>query len=232
MDQDTTSTTTGTTAGTGGENTATTGQTSGTTANGTGTQTQNQTSQVNTGTGTGTTTGTTAGQEVQTPIDSLPKDIQDYIHKLREDKKVADKKAKEEQTSKTKAEEAKLLEQNNYKALLDKRDVEVATLQKDLAELQRTVLVAKVVSNHKLPAELAKLITGETEAELVESATLLAKHLKPTGVNTEGGKGSGSGSTSGQKPGTTSGQGQNQNNNNQAGKTYSFQKPGEVAWPI
>jgi hypothetical protein len=111
----------------------------------------------------------------------------------------------------------------------------VAELAKKLADMEKSVLVAKVVSNHKLPAELAKLITGETEAELVESATLLAKHLKPAGVNTEGGKGSGT--TTGQKTGTGQNQGQgqgqnNNNNNNQAGKTYSFQKPGEVAWPI
>lgn len=236
MDQDTTSTTTGTTAGTGGENTATTGQTTPTTGSGTGTQTQNQTSQVNStdSKANNSTTGTTAEQRVKTPIGDLPEDIQEYVKELREAKKAADKKAREESASKTKAEEAKLLEEGKYKDLLEKRDSELAALQKDLANLQRTVLVAKVVSNHKLPAELAKLITGETEAELVESATLLAKHLKPTGVNTEGGKGSGT--TTGQKTGTGQGQGQgqnqNQNNNNQTGKTYSFQKPGEVAWPI
>jgi hypothetical protein len=223
MNEDTTNSTTGTTAGTGGENTATTGQTTGTTATGTGTQTQTQTTQPN-NTGTGTT------QEVQTPIDSLPADIQAYIKELREAKKTADKKAKEEQTSKTKAEEAKLLEQNNYKGLLEKRDVEVANLQKELAVLQRTVLVAKVASNHKLPADLAELLKGETEAEMVESASLLAKHIKPAAVNTEGGKGNGTGTS---QAGRTQGQGQGQQNQGQGQqtKTYSFQKPGEVAWP-
>lgn len=219
MNEDTTNTTgSGTTSGSGGEK-STTGQTNGTTSSGTDNQTQ--TSQQNSTSG-----GTT--QTVKTEISALPSDIQDYIKRLRSENEQANKKAKDEETARSKAQEAKLLEEGKYKDLLDKRNAEFTTLQTQLADMQKQILVGKIVAKHKLPDDLAKLLVGATEAELEESASLLVKHVRPSGVNTEGGRGDGAGA--GQNQNRPAGQNQN-GNGQQTNKTYSFQRPGEVEWP-
>lgn len=227
MENDNTTTTTGTgTTSTEGE-TSTTGQTSGTTSTGS-TQTQNNTSQQNSN-----STGQQTQSQVKTLISDLPEDIQTYIKEMRRKEEAANKKAKDEQTARTQAEEAKLLEDGKYKDLLSKRDTENTTLKAEVARLQREILVAKVVKKHELPVELENILTGTTEAELEENALLLVKHIKPKGVNTEGGRGNGAGAGQTQnRQNTGAGQGQNNTNGQQAAKTYSFQKPGEVPWPF
>lgn len=46
-----------------------------------------------------------------------------------------------------------------------------------ITELERTVLVSKVARDHELPADLAGVLSGATEAELVAHAKVLQKYV-------------------------------------------------------
>ncbi|MFC0622824.1 hypothetical protein [Kribbella deserti] len=60
-------------------------------------------------------------------------------------------------------------------------DFEAATaaLKEQNVELERKVLISTVATKHQLPAELAELLRGETEAELAEHAKRLQKYAAP-----------------------------------------------------
>lgn len=210
---DTNTTTQDQTSSGGGQQTQT-GQTSGQTADGqSNSQTQtNQTQQPNT------------GNNAQTPISALPPDIQEYIGRLRREAEQANEKVKAEAETKRKADEAQLKEQNKFKELAELREKELADERAERAKLQRDILVANMVTKHGLKPQLAKFLTGATEAELDAQAAELAKEVKPpTAANTEGGSG-GNGRTTG-----TNGS-QQTGGQQETTRPYIFDIPNAVRW--
>jgi len=71
---------------------------------------------------------TTSGSQ-QTPITSLPQDIQDYIARLRDEAEAANKAKKAEAKAKQAAEEARLAEQGQFKELASKHELRVKELE-------------------------------------------------------------------------------------------------------
>jgi hypothetical protein len=89
-----------------------------------------------------------------------------------------------------KAEEEAAKEKGEFEKLATSRAERIAELEREVAERDRRELRARVAAAHKLPAELAAMLTGDDESALTESAKLLAKHIKPVAApDTEGGVG-------------------------------------------
>jgi uncharacterized protein (DUF885 family) len=63
----------------------------------------------------------------------------------------------------------------NYKELADKYEAEIETLREELESRDRQSLRERIAVKHKLPADLAIRLRGETEAELEDDAKTLAK---------------------------------------------------------
>lgn len=88
-------------------------------------------------------------------------------------------------------------EQGNFKALYEAEQVKRETLERDLETRDRADLVRRVAEKHKLPAAMAKRLTGETEADLDADAKDLAKLITTDRVvDTETGSGAGGGTGS------------------------------------
>lgn len=171
-------------------------------------QSQNQNSQQN----------NNSGQLTAADYDRILKELRSENAKFRTELKGF-------KDSQTTAEEEKLRNEKKFEELAAKKEKEANELRQQLAQRDRAILVSKIVAKHKLPEDLADMLTGETEVDLEANAVKLAKHIKPpTAANTEGGAGNnrqaGAGNTN------QAGQGQGQ----EVKKPYTFQQPGEVAW--
>lgn len=137
---------------------------------------------------------------------------------LAEARKTADADAKR----KADADAAKA--KGDFEALAKSAQEERDALKAELAERDRRDLRARVARTHKLPDDLAALLQGDDEAALVESAKLLAKHLKPVAApDTEAGAGVGTASKVGDRP--------LPKKSDEKVPAYTFDGRPKVAWP-
>lgn len=138
----------------------------------------------------------------------MEKQVRDLAAKQAErdaaDKRAADEKAKAD---------------GEWERLAAERDAENATLKAQLATRDRDALRAKVAAKHKLPADLASRLTGDSEDDLDKDAAKLAKLvLLPKAPNTEAG--AGNTETRPPKPAADTG-----------GRSYAFVSPNDQQWP-
>jgi predicted nuclease with TOPRIM domain len=105
-------------------------------------------------------------QTQKTDIATLPADIQDYIKRLRTENEEANKKAKREADEKSKAEEKRLAEQGEFKALAEKHETRV----KELEPVQERY------------SKLAELTSQRIQSE-IKDWPAEAKALLPAGEN-------------------------------------------------
>lgn len=85
-----------------------------------------------------------------------------------------DLKAKADSVETVKSEFEKKLEEANKKA---------TDLETEVSKTKLEVNRVKIVSEFKLPDDLAEFVTGDTEDELRTRAEKLAKGVKPSGIN-------------------------------------------------
>jgi hypothetical protein len=87
------------------------------------------------------------------------------------------------------AEQKRLVEQGEFKALADQRQMRILELEADLKSREVNTLKATVATRHKLPEHWIGRLVGETEAELDADAARIAKDLAPPKApNAEGGE--------------------------------------------
>lgn len=192
-------------------------------------QNSNQPNNNGSGTGTGTGQANNQGQgQGQGTGEISPARLAELLAEARQEAanhRIEANKLKEAQRV---ADESKLLTDKKFEELANKRQETIDSLAKEIAVLKREKDINKILSDHKLPLELAISITGNTKEEMEASAKLLAKHVvAPPAPNTEGGN-----SNQQRRP---AGPGQGGNNNQgqqQTQRKYAFQQPGEVPWPI
>jgi hypothetical protein len=84
-------------------------------------------------------------------------------------------KEQQAQREKEEADRKKAEENGEFKTLLEKAEAEKEQLKTELAKRDREALLNKVATKHKLPAEIAARLVGETEADLEKDAEKLAK---------------------------------------------------------
>jgi len=117
---------------------------------------------------------TDAEEETNTDDEKFDKDrAMDLIKKLRGENKELGKKAKkadEFELAETKRKEAEMTE-------LQKAQAKVAELEAKVKADARRELQRVIAAKHKLPAELADLLPGETEEEMEAKAAALAKAI-------------------------------------------------------
>jgi ATPase subunit of ABC transporter with duplicated ATPase domains len=132
--------------------------------------------------------GQTAPQADAHDVKSLPAWAQTLIGKVRAEAATYRKNATDFEKAQQAAEEQRLREQNQWQKLAEtyKADLDRITAERD-AEHRKT-LMAQAAVKHKLPAELAELLKGETEEELDAHAASLAKLIVPVAPNTETGR--------------------------------------------
>jgi uncharacterized protein DUF4355 len=168
------------------ENTTATGQTAGEAGSSTNpetaggsTATQGSTPHVGQNVGTQNTQSTQSERTfTQADLDRIVRE------RLAEARKRADKDA----------EDRKLAEQGEFQKLLEQEKARAADLEQQLKQRDHDALKARVAAKHKLPAELAERLRGETEEDLDKDAQALAK-LSPWGHPAGGNAGAGSTST-------------------------------------
>jgi histone H3/H4 len=158
-------------------------------------------------------------------------DFDRIVKELRAENATYRTKQKEIDLTQQRAEETRLQTEKKFEELATKRADTIKELEAKIAGYERKEKVLSILSAHKLPLDLEKSITGSTPEEMEESAKLLAKHVvAPPAPNTEGGNAGQKRGTGPGKPGQGTGQGQGQGG--QPERKYTFQQPGEVAWPI
>lgn len=169
---------------------------------------------------------------------TLPKEVQDLIAnnqkritELNHESEDRRKKLKAIEDTQSEAEKTRLANEKKWEELAETYRKEAEKEKTERAKLEQEKLVASIVAKHGLKPNLAKFLTGTTEAELDAQAAELAKEVKaPTPANTEGGSGSGSNRQSGAGGNNNQQAVQGQQGQQQQNRTYVFQQPGDIAW--
>src|SRR6266704_5723985 len=131
-----------------------------------------------------------SGQSQQTPITSLPPDIQDYIKRLRDEAEEANKLRKAEAKAKAEAEAARLKEQGEFKALAEKHEARVKELEPIAESYTRlaSTMNAQIDAEIKdwppevkslVPPQEAVLSNGERRVTPVEERLEHMARLRP-----------------------------------------------------
>jgi uncharacterized protein with von Willebrand factor type A (vWA) domain len=122
----------------------------------------------------------------QTPISSLPQDVQDYIKRLRDEAEDANKQKKAEARAKQQAEEARLQEQGQYKELAAQHAARVQELEPIVERFTAlsTLVAEQITAETKdWPAELKTFDPGlaapvEQRLEWVKKSRPLIEKLQ------------------------------------------------------
>jgi hypothetical protein len=125
--------------------------------------------------------------EVEKPDkpDTQPDKKEDKLFSQAElDRIVADRLARKEEADRKKSEaekkqsdEAKLKEQNEWKSLAEKKEIELAETQKKLKERETLDLKRTTAAKHGIPENLAARLIGTTPEEIEADAKALAETL-------------------------------------------------------
>jgi hypothetical protein len=113
--------------------------------------------------------------------DELDRMIRRRLAKAKTDAETAARAAwdQEQQTKEAK-------DKDDVRKLLKLAEDKAAKLEEDLQRERQGNLRSRIASKHKLPDDLAELLTGETEEELTEHAKRLAKYAVARGDGEEG----------------------------------------------
>lgn len=96
---------------------------------------------------------------------------------------------KQEEDAKQKAEQQRMAEQGEFKALADQRQLRILELESDLKNRELNTLRATIAARHRLPEHWIPRLVGETEQAIDEDAARLAQDLAPPKApNAEGGE--------------------------------------------
>lgn len=131
-----------------------------------------------------------------------------------------------ESEAKRLADEAAARAKGDFEKLANDRQAQIEALQAQLAQRDHDDLRRTVATRHKLPAELASRLSGETEAELEADAKALLKVIEPRKApDTEAGAGVGTSNGTSDKPIRKTGK------ESEKQPAYTFDGRPKVAWP-